>query len=214
LDSNLLPDEKQPEAKLLGHAKEVQEPNLENIYTFEGLGNTLTWGEQQITELVDEVIDIQDISYDRKRKYIMKRTTKKRTLTLDNSILITTEEKLISTKHAKTSDLIDVGMEITDATLDRARKDEVELATALKELEHLHHLVKYYQDSTQATMFLRSEFQDAYSKFTNERHLFIAGITYFQEDTLMALETCNDMEKLHAKSHQVVERINYINAVQ
>jgi hypothetical protein len=39
-------------------------------------------------------------------------------------------------------------MEIIDATLDRERKDEEELATTLKELEHLRHLEKYYQDST------------------------------------------------------------------
>jgi hypothetical protein len=98
----------------------------------------------------------------------MKRTTKKRRLTLDSSILITTEEKLISTEHAKTSELIDAGMAITDATLDRERKDEEELATVLKELDHLRHLEKYYQDSTQAMVFLRSEFQDAYGKFMNE----------------------------------------------
>jgi hypothetical protein len=66
------------------------------------------------------------------------------------------------------SKIISTGMEITDTTLDRARKDEEELVVALKELEHLHHLVKHYQDSTQATVFLRSEFQDAYNKFTNE----------------------------------------------
>jgi hypothetical protein len=159
-----------------GHIEEVQEPSLEQIYTVGSLGNTLTWGEQQIPEPVDEVVDIQAISYDRKRKSIMKRTTKKRRLTLDSSILITTEEKLISTEHAKMSELISAGMAITDATLDRERKDEEELVVALKELEHLRHLEKYYQDSTQATMFLRSEFQDAYDKFMNERHLFTAGI--------------------------------------
>jgi hypothetical protein len=98
----------------------------------------------------------------------MKRTTKKRRLTLDSSILITIEEKLISTEHAKTFELIGAGMAITDATLDRERKYEEEMATVLKELEHLHHLEKYYQDSTQAMVFLRSEFQDAYNKFTNE----------------------------------------------
>jgi hypothetical protein len=37
-----------------------------------------------------KVVDIQAISYDRKRKSIMKRTTKKRRLTLDRSVLITT----------------------------------------------------------------------------------------------------------------------------
>jgi hypothetical protein len=53
---------------------------------------------------------------------------------------------LIITEHAKTSEIIDVEMEITYATLDRERKDEEELAAALKELEHLCHLAKYYQN--------------------------------------------------------------------
>jgi hypothetical protein len=39
-------------------------------------------------------------------------------------------------------------MEIIDATLDRERKDVEEMAAVLKELEHLCHLEKYYQDST------------------------------------------------------------------
>jgi hypothetical protein len=167
--------------------KRFRNPVL-NIYTPSGAWETLLLGERNKSpEPVDEVVDIQEIAYDRKRKSIMKRTTKKRRLTLDSSILITTEEKLISTEHAKTSELIDAGMEITDATLDRERKDEEELATVLKELEHLCHLEKYYQDSTQAMVFLRSEFQDAYNKFTSERHLFTAGIADFQEDTLMVL---------------------------
>jgi hypothetical protein len=134
----------------------------------------------------------------------MKITTNKRRLNLDNSILVTTEETLISTKHAKTSELINTRMEITDATLDRARKYEEELVIAMKELEHLSHLEKYYQDSTQATMFLRSEFHDAYSKFMNERNLFTTRITDFQEDTLMALETCKYMEIWYEKAHQAV----------
>jgi hypothetical protein len=123
------------------------------------------------------VADIQEIAYDQKRKSIMKRTTEKRRLTLDSSFLITIEEKLLNTKHTKMSKLIDRGMDITDATLDRERREKMELATTLKELEHMCHLEKYYQDSTQATMFLRSEFQDAYDKFMNERYLFTAIIT-------------------------------------
>ena len=47
-------------------------------------------GDQQISELVDEVIDIQVIAYDRKRKVVMRRTTKKMRLTLDSTLLITT----------------------------------------------------------------------------------------------------------------------------
>jgi hypothetical protein len=88
----------------------------------------------------------------------MNKNTRKRRLTLESLIIITTEEKLISKEHAKTSELIDAGMDIIDATLDRERKDEEELFIALKELEHLRHLEKHYQDSTQATVFLRSEF--------------------------------------------------------
>jgi len=60
---------------------------------------------------VDEVANMQAISYDRKRKSILKRTIKKRRLTLDRSILITTNEKLISTEHAKTYELIDAGID-------------------------------------------------------------------------------------------------------
>jgi hypothetical protein len=178
------------------------------------LEDTLTWGEQQIPKLVDEVTDIQAITYDRKIKSIMKSTTKKRRLILDNLILITTEEKLLSTEHANTSKLIGAGMAITDAMLDRERRDEKELVIALKELEHLCHLEKYYQDSMQATVFLRSEFHEAYTKFTSKRHLFITGIFDFQEDTLMELETCKDIERWYEKDHQVVERIDYISTIQ
>jgi NAD-dependent DNA ligase len=98
----------------------------------------------------------------------VKRTTNKRRLTLYIYILITTEEKLLNTEHAKTSNLISAGMAITDATLDREKRGEKELADTLKELDHLRHLVKYHQDSTQAMMFLRSELQDTYAKFMNE----------------------------------------------
>jgi hypothetical protein len=63
-------------------------------------------------------------------------------------------------------------------------------------------------------MFLRSEFQDAYDQFMNEQHLFTAGIVDFQEDTLMALETCKDMERWYEKAHQAVERIDYISVIQ
>jgi hypothetical protein len=90
---------------------------------------------------MDKVANIHTIYYDRKRKAIVQRTTKKRRITLDCSILITMEENLINTKHAKTSKLIDAGMAIIDATLDREKRDE-------EELEHLCHLEKCYQDTT------------------------------------------------------------------
>jgi hypothetical protein len=61
----------------------------------------LTWGDQQSLEPVDEIADIQAITYDRKRKATMRRTTKKRRLTLDSTLLITTEETLLNTENAK-----------------------------------------------------------------------------------------------------------------
>jgi hypothetical protein len=78
----------------------------------------------------------------------VQRTTKKRRITLNRPIIITTEENLINTEHAKTYDLIGTRMAITDATLDREKRDEEDLVAALKELEHLRHLEKYYQDTT------------------------------------------------------------------
>jgi hypothetical protein len=125
-DSSILFDtspanEHQTEVEPLEHIEEVQESVLEKIHTAGILGNNLTWGEQQIHEPVDEVSDIHAISYYRKRKFIIRMTTKKRRLTLDSSILITTEENLLSTECAKTSEFIGVVMDIIDATLDREK---------------------------------------------------------------------------------------------
>jgi hypothetical protein len=82
-----------------------------------------------------------------------------------------------------------VGMSLLDATLDRAKCDEKELVSALKELEHLRHLVEYYQGAIQTTVYLTSEFKKSYKQFTKEKHLFTTKIVEFQEDTLMALAT-------------------------
>jgi hypothetical protein len=81
---------------------------------------------------MDEVPDIHAIAYDWKRKAIMQRTTKKMRITLDYSILITTEENMINTEHAKMSKLNGAGMEITDATLNREKRDEEEMVVSLK----------------------------------------------------------------------------------
>jgi hypothetical protein len=119
LADTLPDDEKQMEFEPSRYMEEVQEPILEQIHTIGSLGNTLTWGEKQIPEPIDEVTDIQAIAYDQKRKFIMKKTTKKRRLTLDSLILIAIEEKFLSTKHANMSELIGAGMAIIDATFDR-----------------------------------------------------------------------------------------------
>jgi DNA repair ATPase RecN len=114
---------------------------------------------------------------------------------LDRSILITTEENLINITDARTSEILDVGMALSDATLDRAKRDEKELAVAREELDHLRHLAEYYQGATEIVVYLRSELEESYKQFTKEQHLFTKKITEFQEDTLMALATCKDMER-------------------
>jgi hypothetical protein len=68
--------------------------------------------------------------------------------------------------------MIRAGMAITDAALDKEKRYEKELAAAKKELDHLHHLSKYYQYSTHEVLYMISDFKDTYAQFTNERNLF------------------------------------------
>jgi hypothetical protein len=56
------------------------------------------------------------------------------------------------------TELIGTGMAINDATLDRERMDERDVASMKKELDHLHHQAEYYQNSTQTVVLLKSEF--------------------------------------------------------
>jgi hypothetical protein len=195
-----IPDERQVEVGSTKQSEEVREPTPEQIYTAGSLRNNLTWGDQQIPEPIDEVADIYAISYDQKWKAIIQRTAKRRRITLDQSIVVTTEENLISTVGTRTSELISVGNVLSDAAQDRARRDEKELADTLKELEHLRRLVKYYKGATQTNVYLKGEFNRFYNEFKKERHLLTKNIVEFQKDTLMALATCKEMERWHEKA--------------
>jgi hypothetical protein len=166
-----VPDKQWEEVGPSQKIKEVQDSDIEQLYTTDSLGNMLTWGNQQIPELVDEVADIYAISYDQKRKAIMQRTTKKGKITVDHYILVTTEENLINTIDARTSELIGMGRAISDVAQDRARRDERELANTLKELEHLRHLVEYYKGATHTAAYLKSEFSGVYNEYKKERNL-------------------------------------------
>jgi hypothetical protein len=171
-----------------------KEPAMEHFYTVGSLGSTLSWGDQQILEPVDEVVDVQAISYDKKRKAVMKRTVKRRRFTLDNTLFVTTEETLFDTEHTKVSELLGAGMAITDATLDREKRDEQEATSMRKELEHLRHQAEYYQDTTQETILLKGDLMEVYSQFKSERDIFMARIEDYQEDTLMGMVTYKDMQ--------------------
>jgi hypothetical protein len=82
-----------------------------------------------------------------------------------------------------------VGKALSNATLDRAKRDKKELATTLKELEHFHHLVEYYKGTKKTIVYLKGEFEEVYNEFKKERHLITAKIVEFHKDTLMALST-------------------------
>jgi hypothetical protein len=97
-------------------------------------------------------------------------------ITLDHSILVTTEENLINTADTRMSELIGMGKALSDATLDRAKIDKKELATALKELKHLRHLAEYYKGTTQTVVYLKGEFEEVYSEFKKERHMLTMKI--------------------------------------
>jgi hypothetical protein len=110
---------------------------MEHLYTTRSLGSTLSWEDQQILEPVDEFANIHAIAYDMKMKDVMRKNTKKRSLTLVRTLLITTEETLFDTENAKMTELIRVGMVITDSTFDRERRYEREVDTMNKYLDHL-----------------------------------------------------------------------------
>jgi hypothetical protein len=97
---------------------------------------------------VDEVDDIQSIAYDRKRKWIVKRTGKKRRITLDSAVIITMEETLLDTGQSKVTELLGVSMPISSAIIDREREDEREVDSMRGELVHIKHQVEYYKDTT------------------------------------------------------------------
>jgi hypothetical protein len=46
-------------------------------------------------------------------------------------------------------------------------------------------------------VYLKGEFKRVYNEFKKERHLLTENIVEFQEDTLMALVTCKEMERWH-----------------
>jgi hypothetical protein len=77
----------------------------------------------------------------------------------------------------------------------------------------LRHIIEYYKGATQTTKYLKSDFLRVYNEHKKERTLLIENIIEFQEDTLMALATCKEMEQWHKRARQVMERIKYIEAI-
>jgi hypothetical protein len=66
-------------------------------------------------------------------------------------------------ENTKVSELVGVGMDITDATLDRVKRDEQEATSMIKDLYHIQHKAEHYQDTTQAIILLKCYFMEVYS---------------------------------------------------
>jgi hypothetical protein len=74
---------------------------MEQFHTPGSLKNILSWGDHPIPQLVDEVVDLESLAYDRKRKPIVRRTQRKRNLTVDSGILCTSKEVILDAKMAR-----------------------------------------------------------------------------------------------------------------
>jgi hypothetical protein len=122
---------------------------MEHFYMAGSLGNTLSWGDQQIIEPIDKVLMCRPSLMTRNERQVMKRNVKRRRFNLDNNFFVTMKDTLFDIENTKVSELLGVGMVITNATLDEAKRDEQEATAMRNELEDLRHQAEYYQDTTQ-----------------------------------------------------------------
>jgi len=79
---------------------------MEQFHTPDSMKNILSWGDHPIPHLVDEVVDLNSLAYDQKRKSIIRRTQRKRKLIVDSGILCTFEEVIIYAKMNRISELV------------------------------------------------------------------------------------------------------------
>jgi hypothetical protein len=85
------------------------------------------WGDQPIPKSIDEVANIDSISYDCKRKFIVKRTERKQKISVDSVLLCMFKEILFDAKKAKLSEILIVGVAILHATINISRTKEIEV---------------------------------------------------------------------------------------
>jgi hypothetical protein len=73
---------------------------------------------------------------------VVRRTNRNKRLTLDNVVIITTEETLLDARQSRVSKLLVARMVISSATIHREREDEWEVDSMRVELVHLRHQVE------------------------------------------------------------------------
>jgi len=79
---------------------------------------------------------------------VVKQTNKIKRLTLDSAIVVTTKETLLDTKNAKVRELLGVGMDISNSTINREKQYEREEESMRRELGHFRYQAKYYKNTT------------------------------------------------------------------
>jgi hypothetical protein len=87
-------------------------------------GKYASMGSSTNPKPIDKFVDIEAITCDKKRRVFVTRTSRKRNMSLDNIMVINTEETLLDVKKAKVSEFLGEGVAISHATSDREIKYE------------------------------------------------------------------------------------------
>jgi len=95
----------------------------------------LSWGDQYITNPLEEVANLELIAYNKISQAIVKK--KKQNIDLDNTILCTTEEHVIYTKMGKIIDLLYNRLDILHATIYKTRSLEEDIQNLEKNISLL-----------------------------------------------------------------------------
>jgi hypothetical protein len=90
------------------------------------MGIMLAWGDKKIPEPLDEVVDIEAITYDKKIQVSVRRTSRKRKLNLDNTMVMTVEETLLDAKKDKVNEMLGAVVAISHATIDKSKEKMIE----------------------------------------------------------------------------------------
>jgi hypothetical protein len=173
----------------------------------------LSWGDQPIPHLVEDVVDLESFSYDKKKKSIVKRTHRKRKVTLDSGVLSTTEEVIIDTKKDKMSQLYSIGLAISHASYDKAIMEERELEQARVEIASLKHQVQYHQEAGGVTNF-KKDLLEVHDRCLKVQEDLVMKEVALQEESLLFGLTYKDVLWWEEKGANALEKIEFIQAVQ
>jgi hypothetical protein len=110
---------------------------LQYFHTPESFQNVLSWGNRQIPYPIEELVDLESISYNRWRQAIVRIKQKRKRVYVDIVVVYMTEEPLFDMKSINLIELVAAGVEISHATIDKARVDKAKVENMKKELEFL-----------------------------------------------------------------------------